>query len=349
MEPQKSTGLGRGLYLRQRYLQMFPQTASQPELATLPLPPQELINPKFYQIPNIPERFRTLRKSEDLEFKPNERIIHNHGIHLRTNCYEISKTGEMALHVYYLTFDENIKKPKERVHLVSQLRIYQPQRTHYTGYGLLFVKLPPEEKLKSGEQIVRTESNDQTTVKWKYHEAIGDKTAYVSSAEAATHLTVLNEGILRNALTQTGLQRMDNAFYDFKGTKDLPLRNIPKSAPQFQVVPGIHPDIELRQHGMMMSVELKTKFIAKDTLAEVIDYFKKPHNYGSPQHIAACEDNLLNKQLSPSYGFTRLYRIKAFTTEKITFVVKTKEGSKERDPYTYLQHVSVELRTRQPE
>ena len=134
MNSQKPVGLGRGLFLRQRYLEMFPQTAPQPELATLPLPPQELINPKFYQIPNIPERFKTLRKSEDLDFKPNERITHNHGVHLRTNCYGISEIGALALHVYYLTFDEDIKKPKERVHLVNQLRIYQPQRTYYTGY-----------------------------------------------------------------------------------------------------------------------------------------------------------------------------------------------------------------------
>ncbi len=349
MEPQKPLGFGRGLHLRQRYLEMYPQTAPQPALATLPLPPPELINPKFYQIPNIPERFKTLRKSEDLDFKPNERIIHNHGVHLRTNCYEISKIGALALHIYYLTFDESIKKPKERVHLVNQLRIYQPQKTYYTGYGLLFAKTAPDEKSKSGEQIVRTETNVQTTVKWKYHDVIGEKPAYVSDEESATHLTILNEGILKNALVQTGLQRMDGAYYDFKGTKNLPLKDIPKSAPQFQAVPGIHPDIELRQHGMLMSVELKTKFIAKDTLAEVIDYFKKDHNYGSPQHMAACEDNLLDKQLSPSYGSTRLYRIKEFTTEVISFVVRTKEGSKECDPYTYLQYVSVKLRTRQPE
>jgi len=343
---------GRSIWLKEQQ-----RAAVQPKVE--PEPQLTAGDSKFYTLQNIPERFKNLRKSEDLDRVPEERVSTGTTFELYTNTYILSPPGALALHIYHLFFEEVVKTKGERIFLANQLEICKPKRTSYGGYGLLFVKLWPNERATNGEQVVTTRDKVNSVVRWEHRgEIVGNKVAYESSQEAATHQTVWSEGFLKDALTQVGLTRMDGAYYDLNRIRAL---NISANLPQYEAVRGIEADIELRRSGMTMTVSLKTKFLAKGTVAGQILRFQKQYEYGSPQHIAACEENLLNKQLKPSYGSTRLYKIKAFTKEKVTFFVKSKEGRKEYDPYTYLQMVSFnprkcrtkqldrELRTRQPE
>ncbi|XP_055334616.1 piwi-like protein 1 [Paramacrobiotus metropolitanus] len=267
----------------------------------------------------VPQRFldfsRTLPES-------HPKVAAKHGssgtsVKLLANYFSmlpaVQNDDDYTLLLFHVNFEPFVHSRAERSDLVARVPALRRLGYFFDGQANLFVASTRLPAKKLAKITLDYAENDKRELTFYPLAEIGGKEEKDVDFESVDLVNGVLNHIMTNILTQRGKTRIGDGFYDAK--EAVTIEGLDRLSYKLSVWPGYVPLVMRYDGGLMVNVDLGTKFVRDKTALDYINMYAGSSQYGTKEMAEKVMSMLKGKVVVTDYN-RRAYKIKEISYEK---------------------------------